>query len=246
VWSVGRRRGRLYLGSRVALLQVAEHALVILEYPPTLPLTAALQQLALKSKEQGIDLSSTMLDVDLSAALCKGVVLASSFNPRDLAKLTLEMRQELTQQLPWPLDQWAWPTGASASGLLPVTTQGLMRNLLAWATAQKIKLGVVHPLWILVTHSQRARSDSVQSIALSEPDGVVVFSVNDKGYQLNQQSSWHFLPSTDYTLNAQKLRDGIATIQADQSQAASFVFHVKAEASEELGLTAWTGHWRQA
>ncbi len=245
MWSVGRKHGRLYLGSRVALLQVAGHVLVMLEYPPTLPLSAVLQQLALKSKEQGIDLSRAALDVDLSAVLCKGLVVSSAFNPRDLAQLTSDTRQALTQQLPWPLDQWAWPSGTSSCGLMPVTTQGLMRNLLAWTTAQKIKLGMVQPLWALVTQSQRAKLDAIQSIALSEPDGWVVFSVNDRGNKLNQPALWHFLPSIDSNADVQKLSDGMAAHQLNQGKVATFLFHTKADSGEELGLKAWAGHWRR-
>jgi hypothetical protein len=241
VLSVGRKRGRLYLGSRLALLQVAGHTLLTLEYPPTLPLSAALQQLALKSKQQGIDLNRIALDVDLSAGLCRGVVLPSGGSSFELASLSSEKRQAIAQQLPWPLEQCVWPSGSANSGLLPVTTQGLMRNLSAWTAAQKVSLSTVQALWAVVTQSQRAKPAAVQSVALAEPDGVVFA----RSASPQRQAAWHFAARSETVTMEQKLQDAMTIHQMAKGTTAVFQFHANIGFGSEAGLDVWAGHWGQ-
>ncbi|MFM9880350.1 MAG: hypothetical protein ACKVOO_08080 [Burkholderiaceae bacterium] len=243
MWSVGRKRGRLYLGSRVALLQVTGQALVMLEHPPTLPLSAVLQQLTLKSQQQGIDLRQAAFDVDLGASLCKGVVVPTSFNAYDAATLSPEMRQKLAQQLPWPADQWAWASGCAATGLLPMTTQGLMRNLLAWGDAQKIKLGFVQALWLLVTQSERARSDAIHGVVLTEPDGTVVFTESGAAQNNTEQANWHYSSHIETVGGTQRLHQLMSAHQLKDSTTVVFEFRSIADSGDEAGLRAWSGHW---
>lgn len=246
MWSVGRKRGRLYLGSRIALLQVAGQSLVSLEHAPTLPLSAVLQQLASKGQQQGMDLSKLILDVDLSASLCKGIVVPASFNLSQVSSLPNNMQQSLSAQLPWPLEQWAWPSSSASGDLLPITTQGLMRNLRDWMEAQKIKMGMVQPLWALITQSNRARSSAIKSVELKEPDGITMMKVNESAQTAAPQAIWQFLPTQMIADDAHSLQNAKATLKSNQSEGADFQFQPKAGFTEEPGLKAWAGHWEQA
>lgn len=245
MWSVGRKTGRLYLGSRVALLQVSGHALVSLPHAPTLPLAAVLQQLALKSQQQGIDLSKTVLDVDLSASLCKGAVVPSTFDRLPASGLPPLLQQALATQLSWPPVQWVLPSGSLAAGVLPVTTQGLMRNLRDWQAAQNIKLGVVQPLWALVTQSSRARSISIKGLILKEPDGLTAFSGNEPKASNSRRAAWRFWPAQEATDHSQSLLNAVAALSLDSSNMAFFAFHFQANFANEPGLKAWADHWEQ-
>lgn len=243
--SVGRRQGRLYLGSRVALLQVSGHALLTLEHAPTLPLATVLQQLSLKSQQQGIDLSKTTLDVDLSASLCKGVVVPSNVTLNQAFILNSDLQQALAAQLSWPPEQWAWSSSSAASGVLPITTQGLVRNLRLWMEAQKIKISVVQPLWALVTQSGRAGLAAIKAVVFKERDGTTVFAENQRSSSSSQPASWKFLSAQDVAAHSQSLEDAKTALKLKESEIAFFEFHPEADLKQEPGLMAWAGHWGQ-
>lgn len=223
------------------------HALVTLEHAPTLPLSAVLQQLAVKSQQHGIDLSKTkaMLNVDLSAGVCKGIVVPASFKPSQISNMPSNMHPALAAQLPWPPEQWAWPSGAAVAGVLPITTQGLMRNLRAWMQTKNIKIGVVQPLWAGVTQSSRATPSSTKGVMLHEPDGITVLKGNQRTQTAEQRAIWQFLPSQETAADAQSLQDAKASLTLNDSEVAIFQFHSRADFADEPGFKAWAGHWGQ-
>lgn len=243
MWSVGRKRGRLYLGSRVALLQVTGYALLTLEHAPRLPLAAVLLQLALKSQQQGIDLSKTMLNVDLSAIFCKGAVYPPNFTPNHTFTLSSDLQQMLAAQLPWPPEHWEWPGSAATFEVLPITTQGIVRNLRQWMEAQQIKISIVQPLWALVTQSSRASSKAIKAVVLKEPDGMTVFAENRRSLSSSQPASWKFLHAEEVEAHPQSLEDAVTALKLRKNEVAVFEFHSQPNFEQKIGLKAWAGHW---
>ena len=246
MWSAGRKRARLYLGGHLALLQLPGQALISLAHSPTLPQAAVLQQLAQLAIERGQSLRRLKMDVDLGASLCRGAVLSASPSKRLASELSAGLQQELARQLPWPVQQCLLPSGTLHGSVCPVTTQALMRTLMAWAQSQQADLGVVQGLWTLVTQSQRAQAEQIQAIALLEPDGLVLYQTEGTALGASQTAAWHWEPAQNTNSSVQTIELALQQYRFNAQATAKFRFTVQANAGHELGLSAWAGHWSQA
>lgn len=246
MWSAGRKRARLYLGSHLALLQVPGQDLISLAHSPTLPQAAVLQQLTQLATERGQSLRRLKIDVDLGASLCRGALLSANPSKRLASELPAGLQQELARQLPWPAQQCLLPTGTYPGSVCPVTTQALMRSLMAWAQSQQADLGIVQGLWTLVTQSQRAQSEQIQAIALLEPDGMVLYQTGQTAPSASQTAAWHWDPAQNINPAAQAIELALQQYRFNAQATAKFRFTVQANTGHEPGLSAWAGHWSQA
>lgn len=241
MWSVWSESVAIYLGQGVAMLGIPHQETQVLQHPATWPLERVLAQLAGVLAPNGTrpKFQRRTLQITLSGALCP----ALGFQAPQEVKRWDELRQiahaSAAAASGVGADQIVCGMDTSGRGIAASVGTALMQALQRWAAEHHWRIASVRPLWVVATHSPRARQADTLGLLLHEPDAITAIAERAQGEIIASTLAGDYGQASGQAL----VRRWLVGLGLHEDQFLHLNFGTRVQTAMPLGPKAWATYW---